>query len=521
MKKFLLLTLASCMGLASYGADAKWTASVNGIFDNDEAIYSGNVVAMDALGNTYVAGQYNKDEVTINNTKYEGIGKSAYIVKYDANGVAQWSVNLKGAATITAIACDNNNSEPYIYVAGTFADEVVLGNNQGSQPQTIKGAKNAYDDSYVADQISSFIVKYRATDGCLSTTTTFIPEEIAEALNLGGDAFFEISDIYVYDSTVYCAARYGGITKHGTAEFNGYSVYNPEWFCRLYCKSASVFTLSLGLAECNNKISCGPGKDLGENDVVSNATGVRMLVDGSTVYAAFSASGPVSVKEENFEAKDVDCEADADSYIFRCLGGNTSTYAAIVNEDIDETQPFAPAAMAIDGDKLLCLTYQTIDTGEGKERQTSVYTLKTTEFTSNSKEVSKAYAEGDVDYSVISKAAYTNNNWVCALRGRDKGGETVAFKAGALNGSTFTAAPAADAVTFAANDKVAVYAIVSGQGVEYAQYENAFSGIYDIIADDENAPVEYFNIQGVRVDNPDNGIYIRRQGSKVSKVLVK
>lgn len=40
---------------------------------------------------------------------------------------------------------------------------------------------------------------------------------------------------------------------------------------------------------------------------------------------------------------------------------------------------------------------------------------------------------------------------------------------------------------------------------------------------DENAPVEYFNLQGVRVnaDNLSNGIYVRRQGSKTSKVIVR
>ena len=46
------------------------------------------------------------------------------------------------------------------------------------------------------------------------------------------------------------------------------------------------------------------------------------------------------------------------------------------------------------------------------------------------------------------------------------------------------------------------------------------TGVEDVTVD-ENAPVEYYNLQGVRVDNPENGIYIRRQGSKVSKVLVK
>lgn len=40
-------------------------------------------------------------------------------------------------------------------------------------------------------------------------------------------------------------------------------------------------------------------------------------------------------------------------------------------------------------------------------------------------------------------------------------------------------------------------------------------------AAESDAPVEYYNLQGVRVDNPQPGIYIRRQGSKVSKVLLK
>lgn len=39
--------------------------------------------------------------------------------------------------------------------------------------------------------------------------------------------------------------------------------------------------------------------------------------------------------------------------------------------------------------------------------------------------------------------------------------------------------------------------------------------------DETDAPVEYFNLQGVRVSNPSNGLYIRRQGSKTEKVIIK
>ncbi len=51
---------------------------------------------------------------------------------------------------------------------------------------------------------------------------------------------------------------------------------------------------------------------------------------------------------------------------------------------------------------------------------------------------------------------------------------------------------------------------------------DAPSGIGNIAVDnDENAPVEYFNLQGVRVSNPENGLYIKRQGNKATKVYIK
>jgi len=46
-------------------------------------------------------------------------------------------------------------------------------------------------------------------------------------------------------------------------------------------------------------------------------------------------------------------------------------------------------------------------------------------------------------------------------------------------------------------------------------------GVEEVSNEDFNAPVEYYNLQGVRVVNPSTGIYIRRQGSTVTKVLVK
>lgn len=48
------------------------------------------------------------------------------------------------------------------------------------------------------------------------------------------------------------------------------------------------------------------------------------------------------------------------------------------------------------------------------------------------------------------------------------------------------------------------------------------AGVNDIVADtDANAPVEMFDLNGRRVENAAPGLYIQRQGSTITKVVVK
>ena len=48
------------------------------------------------------------------------------------------------------------------------------------------------------------------------------------------------------------------------------------------------------------------------------------------------------------------------------------------------------------------------------------------------------------------------------------------------------------------------------------------AGIENTVVDnDANAPREYYNLQGIRVANPENGLYIVRQGNKVSKTYIR
>lgn len=50
---------------------------------------------------------------------------------------------------------------------------------------------------------------------------------------------------------------------------------------------------------------------------------------------------------------------------------------------------------------------------------------------------------------------------------------------------------------------------------------NYSTGVESISEDNTNAPAEYFNLQGVKVNNPENGLYIVRQGNKVSKQYIR
>ena len=64
----------------------------------------------------------------------------------------------------------------------------------------------------------------------------------------------------------------------------------------------------------------------------------------------------------------------------------------------------------------------------------------------------------------------------------------------------------------------------SGKSMQVAyiefEYTKQSSAIDSVIAD-SNAPVEYFNLLGAKVANPQKGgIYIRRQGKAVSKVIL-
>lgn len=52
-------------------------------------------------------------------------------------------------------------------------------------------------------------------------------------------------------------------------------------------------------------------------------------------------------------------------------------------------------------------------------------------------------------------------------------------------------------------------------------YPDGTTGIEAVEAENTNAPAVYYNLQGVEVANPENGIYVVRRGNKVTKEIVR
>lgn len=60
--------------------------------------------------------------------------------------------------------------------------------------------------------------------------------------------------------------------------------------------------------------------------------------------------------------------------------------------------------------------------------------------------------------------------------------------------------------------------------MEFSDYKNfrETTGIDNVaVENNDNAPVEYFNLQGERINKPSKGLYIRRQGKLVQKSIAK
>ena len=99
-----------------------------------------------------------------------------------------------------------------------------------------------------------------------------------------------------------------------------------------------------------------------------------------------------------------------------------------------------------------------------------------------------------------------------------------------LGDSYYLAGNVTEATGAKVNVEFPAYAMFNDQDARLLGFTNttltfepdAIAGIENVeAAESADAPVVYYNLQGMRVMNPSNGIFIRQQGRNASKVLVK
>lgn len=69
-----------------------------------------------------------------------------------------------------------------------------------------------------------------------------------------------------------------------------------------------------------------------------------------------------------------------------------------------------------------------------------------------------------------------------------------------------------------ADGTVSIAQLNQGKALTMYKLTLAASAIENVAAD--NAAVEYYNLQGVKVANPENGIFVKKQGAKATKVVL-
>lgn len=95
-----------------------------------------------------------------------------------------------------------------------------------------------------------------------------------------------------------------------------------------------------------------------------------------------------------------------------------------------------------------------------------------------------------------------------------------------FNGSNFVFAPAtlADGQTVAKTN--ITFSYVYGSDEAYSSVPSTIVLTYELasgveIVAEEEAPAVYYNLQGVKVENPSNGVFIQVRGNKASKVVIR
>lgn len=404
--------------------------------------------------------------------------KSPYagvLIKFDAEGVMEWNrvIGADGyesagkfdanVVSFNALAVDKDGN---VYVGGVYKTALVLGNGDESRFAINLGVVSNGKETSNGD---SFIARFDSTG-----KTTGILTSSSEAPYAAKES---LSAITVSGNTLYCAVIVDG------AENLKYNLFDVE------TEVSSEFAANIVYGKIDlNTFKCTAANALKANkseiSATHNAQIQNIQVVGDRLYISGSNNGAL---EQNGNAVATSSSSKLEN-----------TTVAVDPATMEVTTAYVTNSNNIGND-----FYVIRDTERGK-----VYTIAY-QLTGTFGNLYQFSEEGSLEDTVV--LAVGTNNMTPALFNNDTKQLLVP-----MYGKSLTSLAGTDAASEA-------FGGFHGFLASYSLPDVTTSGVRTIATSIENAaPVEYFNLQGMRVNNPATGsLVIRRQGSEVSKIIVR
>ena len=345
MKKMLLFVAALLTASTSFAQgdleNPTWTKTITNAVTEASDVEINSPIVITNQGDVIKTGTFTESFSFAGET-FEPIAKSSYIVKYDKKGNEVWVNALRGAATVTAITAD---AEGNIYVAGKFADKVLITTTNG----------NVFDIDGMEEnnkQVSAFIVVYDK-DGKLLARRQFVPEldpaleETFMYFPEDGDVYFRINNIKVANGKVYITANYTGVNKIDEVVLEG-RVLNVWDVMFMDINSAAALSFDKDLSEAQLIADVHTTDAIAEMQM--GLHDINLAVDGDNVFVGWTGLGNLTMTTEK-ETQDFTFEYGSHPFVVaNVTTGQTKAFGASV---VDTDASFYTVAGMMVADKKL------------------------------------------------------------------------------------------------------------------------------------------------------------------------
>lgn len=292
MKKLLLTIAVALLSVTAINAQVlgttEWNKTLFTVAAAEDA--TSGEMAIDDNGNLFVSGALTTT-ATFGSTSLEPIGLAQYIVKYNATGAEQWATAIQGAATITAMDTD---AEGNLYVAGQFADEILVCDVAGNQTSLVSSNSDS--------QTAAFIAKYSATgtliaaQACEATVDATVNDSF---MYFGYPAEISISNIQVEGDALYVSFTYNGDVTLGGFSLDAKYVFNSMGFGDyLDTTSGAVIALnSTTLAPSALIVNASVKED--NASVYRGINDINFTVEDGNAYVSVVGFGDLTIQTAN------------------------------------------------------------------------------------------------------------------------------------------------------------------------------------------------------------------------------